>query len=137
MADHWGGHQGDVVTLAGAARLDRALAKLETDLNDGTIAKVAGELVLASAKSKSRSRRVRQSGTVKTRRGRAVVTFGGPKGPPFTVQSHFGHGSADNPRPQGGWMPKNTFVYDAAAEHEDDVVDLYLTGTGDRIRRLF
>lgn len=125
------------MTLAGATRLLNALAKLEDDLNDGSVAKVAGELVLRTAKARSHSRRVRRVGKVSVRGNKAVIKFGGAKAPPFTAASHFGHGSASRPRAQGGWMPRNPFLFDARDEHEEDIVDLYLTQTGDSIRRLF
>lgn len=128
------------MTLAGAKRLDTALAKMEDQLTDESVAKAAGELVMVTARAKSRSRRVRRTGRVSTRKGRggvrAVVKFGSPIAP-FTAASHFGHGSKRNPRPQGGYMPANPFLFDASDEREEEVVDLFLRRTRDSIRKLF
>lgn len=122
------------MTLPGAARLDRALAKVETDATDANTIKAAGEVVLFTAKQRARSRRVRRTGRVSTRRDRAVVRFGSPA-VPWTVPSHFGHGSPGDPRPQGGWMPKNPFLFDARDDKEEEVVDLFLRRTVDAIRK--
>lgn len=121
------------MTLPGAARLDRALAKLETDTTDPAVLKAAGELVLFTAKPKSRSQRVQRTGRVSVRKNRAMVRFGSPA-VPWTVPSHFGHGSKSSPRGQGGWMPANPFLFQARDEREDDVVDLFLTRTRTAIR---
>lgn len=128
------------MTLAGAARLDRALAKMEEDTTDESVARAAGELVMATAKPLSRSTRVRRTGRVSVRKGggrvRAAVKFGRPA-VPFTAASHFGHGSPSRPRAQGGWMPADRFLHRARDQREDEVVDLFLRGTRDAIRKNF
>lgn len=120
--------------MAGADRLDRALAKLADDATDARVAKAAGELVAATAKPKSRSARVRATGKVSARRGQARVQFGSPA-TPWARPSHFGHGSPGNPRPQGGYMIANPFLYDAADQRREQVIDLYFRRTVDAIRR--
>ncbi len=119
--------------MAGADRLDRALAQLAEDCTDARVAKVAGELVLGAAKPKARSSRVQRSGKVSARQGVARVQFGGPA-TPWAGPSHFGHGSPGNPRPQGGYMIANPFLYDAADQRREQVVDLYLRRCVDAIR---
>ena len=119
--------------MAGADRLDRALAQLADDATDARVAKVAGELVAATAKPKSRSARVRATGRVSASRGVARVQFGSPA-TPWAGPSHFGHGSPGNPRPQGGYMIANPFLYDAADQRREQVIDLYLRRTVDAIR---
>lgn len=123
------------MTLPGAARLDRALAKLEEDATDSKVLKAAAELVLFTAKAGSRSRRVRRTGKTSTRRNRAMVRFGSPQ-VPWTAPSHFGHGTASSPRAQGGWMPANPFLFRARDEREDEIVDLFLQRTREAIRDL-
>lgn len=137
MAVQRDGNPGHVLdmTLPGAARLDRALAKLEVDATDANTVKAAAELVLFTAKPLSRSRRVRRTGKVSSRRGRGIIRFGSPQ-VPWTVPSHFGHGSAGDPRPQGGWMPANPFLFRARDEREEEVVDLFLRRTTDVIRKV-
>ncbi len=136
MARIGGRGSGDVVTLPGAKRLDTALAKMEDDLTDENVARAAGELVMTTARQMSRSRRVRSSGRVSTRKGRgrvrAVVKFGSPRAP-FTAASHFGHGTKSRPRAQGGYMPANPFLHRGRDQREDDVVDLWLRQTRDAI----
>lgn len=119
--------------MAGADRLDKALAKLAEDATDANVAKVAGELVMGTAKPKSRSDRVRRTGKVSARRGRARVQFGSPA-TPWAGPSHFGDGTPGNPRPQGGYMLPNPFLYDAADQRREQVIDLYLRRTVDAIR---
>jgi hypothetical protein len=119
--------------VAGADRLDRALAKLAEDCTDARVAKVAGELVLGTAKPKSRSSRVQRTGKVSARQGVARVQFGSPA-TPWAGPSHFGHGSPGNPRPQGGWMLPNPFLYNALDQRREQVIDLYLRRTLDAIR---
>ena len=123
------------MTLEGAARLDRALKQLEEDSTDRNTLKAAGELVLFTAKQKSRSQRVRRTGKVTVRRGQGIARFGSPQ-VPWTVPSHFGHGTAARPRPQGGWMAPNPFLFDARDEREEEVVDLFLTRTRKAIREV-
>lgn len=120
--------------MAGADRLDRALAKLAVDATDATVAKVAGELVAAAAKPKSRSSRVRATGKVAARKGVARVQFGSPA-TPWAGPSHFGHGTPGSPRPQGGYMLPNPFLYDAADQRREQVIDLYYRRTVDAIRK--
>jgi hypothetical protein len=120
--------------VAGADRLDRALAKLAVDATDATVAKVAGELVAAAAKPKSRSSRVQRTGRVTASKGVARVLFGTPA-TPWAGPSHFGHGTPGAPRPQGGYMIANPFLYDAADQRREQVIDLYLRRTVDAIRK--
>lgn len=121
------------MTLPGAARLDRALAKLEVDATDSRVLKAAAELVLFRAKQGTRSRRVRRTGKTSIRRGRAMARFGSPQ-VPWTAPSHFGHGTASSPRAQGGFMAANPFLFRARDETEDEVVDLFLRRTKEAIR---
>lgn len=114
------------MALPGASRLDRALAKLAADSTDANVAKAAGELVAAEARARSFSRRVAASGKVRVRRGAAFVAFGGPN-LPWTLPGHFGHGTPGNPRPQGGYMLPNPFLYDASDARREQVIDLYFT----------
>lgn len=120
--------------MAGADRLDRALAKLAVDATDATVAKAAGELVAAAAKPKSRSSRVQRTGRVTASKGVARVLFGTPA-TPWAGPSHFGHGSPGSPRPQGGYMIANPFLYDAADQRREQVIDLYYRRTVDAIRK--
>ena len=120
--------------MAGADRLDRALAKLAVDATDATVAKVAGELVAAAAKPKSRSSRVQRTGRVTASKGVARVLFGTPA-TPWAGPSHFGHGSPGSPRPQGGWILPNPFLYDALDQRREQVIDLYLTRCVQAIRK--
>lgn len=120
--------------MAGADRLDRALAKLAVDATDATVAKVAGELVAAAAKPKSRSSRVQRTGRVTASKGVARVLFGTPA-TPWAGPSHFGHGTPGAPRPQGGYMIANPFLYDAADQRREQVIDLYYRRTVDAIRK--
>ena len=120
--------------MAGADRLDRALAKLAVDATDATVAKVAGELVAAAAKPKSRSSRVQRTGRVTASKGVARVLFGSPA-TPWAGPSHFGHGTPGAPRPQGGYMIANPFLYDAADQRREQVIDLYYRRTVDAIRK--
>lgn len=122
------------MTLPGAARLDRALAKVEEDSTDANTLKAAAELVLFAARRRSRSRRVQRTGRVSVRKSGGIVRFGAPA-VPWTVPSHFGHGSPGSPRAQGGWMPKNMFLFNARDDKEDEVVDLFLRRTTDAIRK--
>ncbi len=119
--------------MAGADRLDRALAKLADDATDARVAKVAGELVMGAAKPKSRSSRVQRTGKVSASKGVARVLFGSPA-TPWAGPSHFGHGTPGAPRPQGGYMIANPFLYDAADQRREQVIDLYLRRTVDAIR---
>ena len=121
--------------MTGAKRLDRALAKLEEDASDANVAKAAAELVLDEAKLGTRSQRVRRTGRVSNRRGAGVARFGNPQ-VPWTVPSHFGHGSPGDPRPQGGWMAANPFLFRARDEREEEVIDLFLRRTRDAIRNV-
>lgn len=121
------------MTLPGAVKLDRALARLEQDATDANTMKAAAELVSFTAKQHTGSRRVQRTGRVSSRRGQGVVRFGSPD-VPWAVPEEFGHGSPNNPRPQGGYMPKNSYLYRAADDREDDVVDLVLQRTADVIR---
>lgn len=114
------------MALPGASRLDKALAQVEADATDATVAKAAGELVAAEARPKSRSSRVARTGRVAVARGVARVRFGGPA-TPWAGPGHFGHGSPGRPRPQGGYMVANPFLYDAADQRREQVIDLYLT----------
>lgn len=114
------------MALPGATRLDKALAKVEADATDATVAKAAGELVAATAKPKARSSRVQRTGRVSASKGVARVLFGTPA-TPWAGPSHFGHGSPASPRPQGGYMRANPFLYDAADQRREQVIDLYLT----------
>jgi len=120
--------------VAGADRLDRALAKLADDATDARVAKVAGELVMGTAKPKSRSSRVQRTGKVSASKGVARVQFGSPA-TPWAGPSHFGHGSPGAPRPQGGWILPNPFLYDALDQRREQVVDLYLTRCVQAIRK--
>lgn len=120
--------------MAGADRLDRALAKLAVDATDATVAKVAGELVAAAAKPKSRSSRVQRTGKVAASRGVARVRFGSPA-TPWAGPSHFGHGTPGAPRPQGGYMLPNPFLYDALDQRREQVIDLYYRRTVGAIRK--
>lgn len=122
------------MTLAGADQLDQTLAKIEADINDPKVSRDAAEMVLKTARAKSRSSRVRRTGRVSARNGSSTVEFGSPA-VPFTAASHFGHGSPSRPRRQGGWMPANRFVFDAADQREDDVVDHYDDRTVEVIRK--
>lgn len=114
------------MTLPGATRLDRALAAVAADATDSKVAKAAGELVAAQARALSFSQRVAKSGKVRVRKGAAFVTFGGPA-LPWTLPGHFGHGTPSNPRPQGGFMVPNPFLYDATDQRREQVIDLYYT----------
>lgn len=120
--------------MAGADRLDRALAKLADDATDARVAKVAGELVMGTAKPKSRSSRVQRTGKVSARQGVARVQFGSPA-TPWAGPSHFGHGTPGAPRPQGGWILPNPFLYDALDQRREQVVDLYFTRCVQAIRK--
>lgn len=120
--------------MAGADRLDRALAKLAVDATDATVAKVAGELVAAAAKPKSRSSRVQRTGRVTASKGVARVLFGSPA-TPWAAPSHWGHGTPGAPRPQGGYMLPNPFLYDALDQRREQVIDLYYRRTVDAIRK--
>lgn len=122
------------MTLPGAARLDRALRQVEEDATDANTLKAAAEVVLFTAKQRSRSRRVRRTGRVSVRKSSGVIRFGSTA-VPWTVPSHFGHGSPGAPRAQGGWMPKNPFLFDARDENEEEVVDLFLRRTTEAIRK--
>lgn len=90
--------------------------------------------MLFTAKQRSRSRRVRRTGRVSVRKSSGVIRFGSTA-VPWTVPSHFGHGSPGAPRAQGGWMPKNPFLFDARDENEEEVVDLFLRRTTEAIRK--
>ena len=114
------------MTLPGAARLDRALAAVEVDATDARVAKAAGELVAATARAASFSTRVARTGKVRAKRGVAFVTFGSPA-TPWALPGHFGHGTPSSPRPQGGYMMPNPFLYNAADARREQVIDLYLT----------
>jgi hypothetical protein len=120
-------------SVTGAARLDRALAKMAEDATDRAVHQAAGELILVRAKRKSRSRRVKTTGRVTATGGRARIMFGSLK-VPWTAPSHFGHGSRTRPRAQGGWMKANPFLFDARDESVDEIVDLVLRRTKDAIR---
>lgn len=120
--------------MVGADRLDKALARLAEEATGPNIHRVAGELVLAGARQRTRSRRVAATGKVNASRGRARVTMGSPA-VPFTAASHFGHGAPGRPRAQGGWMRANPFLFDSRDANEDRVVDLFAQETGDAIRR--
>lgn len=134
MAGFWGCDPSDGMTLPGAARLDRALAKVEADATDANTIKAAAEIVLFTARQRSRSKRVRRTGRVSARKDRGVIRFGSAA-VPWTVPSHFGHGSPQSPRPQGGWMPRNPFLFDARDDREEEVVDLFLRRTTEAIRK--
>ena len=117
------------MTLTGAQKLDRALAKVEADASDANVNRAAAALVGAASAPLSRSSRVRQTGKTKSARGRGWAIFGGPRAP-FTAASHFGH----RPRAQGGHMVANPFLFRGAEKAEDRVVDLFLTRTTKAIR---
>ena len=92
------------MTLPGAARLDRALAKVEEDATDANTLKAAAEVVLFAARQRSRSRRVQRTGRVSVRKSSGVIRFGSPQ-VPWTVPSHWGHGSPGAPAPRVvGWQ---------------------------------
>lgn len=121
------------MTLPGAARLDRALAAVEVDATDARVAKAAGEVVSAEARARSFSSRGARSGKVRVRKGTATVSYGGP-GLPWLPPGHFGHGTPSAPRPQGGYMEPNPFLWDAADVRREQVIDLYLTRCVQAIR---
>lgn len=114
------------MALPGASRLDKALAQVEVDATDASVAKAAGELVAAGARPKSPSSRVARTGRVAVARGVARVRFGGPA-TPWAGPGHFGHGTPSSPRPQGGYMVADPFLYDEADARREQVTDLYLT----------
>lgn len=114
------------MTLPGAARLDRALARVAEDATDKNVHLAAAELVVADAKGKSPSSRVARTGRAAARKTGGVARFGGPK-VPWTGPMHFGHGGPGNPRPQGGYMVANPFLWRASDQRREQVIDLYLT----------
>ena len=123
------------MTLPGAVKLDRALARLEEDATDANTMKAAAELVSFTAKQYTGSSRVQRTGRVSSRRGQGVIRFGSPD-VPWAAPEEFGDGSPGNPRPQGGYMPRNSYLIRSRDEREDDVVDLVLQRTADVIRQL-
>ena len=121
------------VKLDGAARLDAALAAVEEDATDKNTLLAMAELVLATARPAAESTRVRATGRTTATQGRAQVLFGSPR-VPWTRPSHFGHGTASSPRPQGGWMRGTLFLFRAVDQRSDDVIDLGLRRTVDAFR---
>lgn len=114
------------MTLPGASRLDKALARVEADATDQSVHLAAAELVVATARPVSPSRRVASTGRASARKAGGVARFGSPR-TPWAGPQHFGHGTPGNPRPQGGYMLPNPWLYDAADARREQVYDLYLT----------
>jgi hypothetical protein len=106
--------------VTGADRLLRALAAVEDEATATAVHLAAAEIVLDTAKPGSRSSRVRRTGRTAARKTGGVVRFGGAQ-VPWTAPSHFGH----RPRPQGGFMRPNPFLWDASDRRRDDVTELY------------
>lgn len=122
------------MTLPGATRLDRALAKMAEDATDKAVHLAAAELIVAAGKGRSPSKRVATTGRAAARKAGGVARFGGPR-TPWAGPQHFGHGTPGNPRPQGGYMLPNPWLYTTADQRREQVVDLYLRRTVDAIRR--
>ena len=110
--------------MAGVDRLVAALAAVEEEVTDARVHKAAAETVAAAARpltpvgpTRKLLGSIRASGTKRA----GVVRAGGPSipwGPP----AHFG---APPPRPQGGYIRPNPFLYSAADQRADEVLDLF------------
>lgn len=120
--------------MAKVDRLDRALAKMAEDATDKAVHLAAAEFLVASAKPASPSRRVAATGRGAARKTGGVARFGGPR-TPWAGPQHFGHGSPGNPRPQGGYMVANPWLWNTSDQRREQVVDLYLRRCVDAIRK--
>ena len=119
--------------LTGAEALDAALAAVEADATDKTVALAAATLVLNTARPAAHSTRVRATGRATASGRRGVVRFGSAA-TPWAAPSHFGHGSAGRPRAQGGWITGNMFLFQASDKRREEVYDLYVRRTTEAIR---
>lgn len=120
--------------LTGDDRFLKALAKVEAEATEKSVHLAAAELVLAAAKPGSPSARGARTGRTAARKTGGVVRFGGPR-TPWVGPGHFGHGGPGNPRPQGGYMIANPFLWDAGDSRRAAVTDLYFQRLATSIKR--
>lgn len=121
------------MAVAGVDRLVRALAAVEEEATGKAVHLAAAEVVQSAARglapkaSGALSRSGRASGTNRA----GVVRFGGPR-IPWAGPAHFG---APPPRPQGGYMRPNPFLYAAGDARRDEVVELFHRRTDQALRK--
>lgn len=118
------------VQVKGAAEFRRAMKGMGADLSDlSRTHKDAAELVARAARQKVpiRSGKLAASIRSKATRTRAVV-LAGSDAIPYAGVIHFGwpaHGISPNP-----------FLYDAADDRTDEVIDLYNTRIEEMVRKV-
>jgi hypothetical protein len=121
------------MALAGADRLVRALQAVEDEATDKAVHLAAAETVaegargFAPVKSGAAKRSTRASAT----KGSGVVRAGGPR-LPWVPPAHFG---APPPRPQGGYMRPNPWLYKGGDARADEVLDLFQRKLDTALRR--
>ena len=122
------------MTLPGVDRLVKALAAVGEEATDKAVHLAAAETVADGARTFAPRgptgltvRSLRASGA----KGAGVVRAGGPR-VPWVVPGHFG---APPPRPQGGYMRPNPWLYKGGDARADEVLDLFHRKTNAALRR--
>lgn len=121
------------MAVEGTERLLRALAAVEEDATSKNVHLAAAEVVMEEARplTPRRSGELQRSGRTSATKKRGVVRFGGPR-VPWAGPVHFG---APAPRPQGGFIRPDPWLYEAGDRRRDEVADLFARKTDEAVRR--
>lgn len=115
------------VEIVGEADLLRLFNLIEQDVKARKgIYKKAAKPVLEQARieiDNSPRGPLAKSGRIGTTKQAASIRFGSAR-VPYAGPYAFGHGSASNPRPQGGYMPGDPFHFDAVDKRASDAFDV-------------
>lgn len=104
--------------VLGLERLLNAFNRVQADAEDQQVFKLMAEEVLFGARQRVPyvSGALQRSGRTSSTKRAGFVRFGS-SAVPYAGPAHFGH----RPRPQGGYMLPNPFLYDAADARADAV----------------
>jgi hypothetical protein len=112
------------VSVGGVDRLQRALLALDADATDRNVHRAAAEVILDRARTlvpSGPTGKLKRSGRASGTKQAGVVRYGGTA-VPWAAPVHFGH---PPPRPQGGFIRPDPFMYRAADQRRDEVIEVF------------